>query len=63
VEDPTPVAVMVDACGDDHARFRWHLTDGIGMSVRVSPESYPSAEEASAAGEAALAAFGAAVGT
>lgn len=63
VEDPTPVAVTVKAGGDDHAGFRWHLTDALGMSVRVSPESYCSAEEASAAGEAALTAFGAALGT
>ncbi|MFC6789131.1 hypothetical protein ACFQE0_05495 [Methylobacterium komagatae] len=62
MEDPTPVTVTVEACGGDHAGFRWHLTDALGTSVRVSPESYPTAEEASAAGEAALAAFGAALG-
>ena len=61
MEDPTPITVKVEACGEDVGSFRWHLTDALGVSVRVSPESYPSAKEASAAGEAALAAFGAAL--
>jgi hypothetical protein len=58
MDDPTPVAVTVEACGQSHERFRWHLTDADGMSIRVSPESYGSAEEAGEAGGTALEAFG-----
>jgi hypothetical protein len=62
MDDPTPVAVTVEGCGESHDRYRWHLTDADGVSVRVSPESYVSADEASEAGKSALDAFGAAVG-
>ncbi|MGU3537963.1 hypothetical protein [Methylobacterium sp. A54F] len=60
MDDPTPVAVTVEACGESRERFRWHLTDRDGVSVRVSPESYGSAEDADEAGREALGAFGAA---
>ena len=60
MDDPTPVTVTVEACGENHGGYRWHLTDADGVSVRVSPESYGSAEDAGAAGQAALDAFGAA---
>ncbi|WP_264048487.1 hypothetical protein [Methylobacterium flocculans] len=62
MDDPTPVAVTVEACGEMHERFRWHLTDADGVSVRVSPESYATSEDAGSAGQAALNAFGAALG-
>ena len=58
--DPTPVAVTVEACGQDHARYRWHLTDADGVSVRVSPEAYATPGDAGSAGDKALKAFGAA---
>ncbi|GJE52476.1 hypothetical protein GOFOIKOB_5547 [Methylobacterium tardum] len=61
MDDPTPVAVTVEACGDSHERFRWHLTDADGVSIRVSPEAYASPEEAAGAGKTALDAFGAAL--
>lgn len=57
MDDPTPVAVTVEACDESHGRYRWHLTDAVGVSVRVSPESYPSPEDAGSAGQAALDAF------
>ncbi len=60
MDDPTPVAVTVEACGRSHGEYRWHLTDADGVSIRVSPEAYPSPEEAGEAGYAALEAFGAA---
>ncbi|MDV2985443.1 UNVERIFIED_CONTAM: hypothetical protein Q9R58_14110 [Methylobacteriaceae bacterium AG10] len=60
MDDPTPVAVTVEACPERSEQFRWHLTDRDGVSVRVSPESYSSPEDACSAGEAALRAFGAA---
>ncbi len=60
MDDPTPVAVTVETCPDSSVRYRWHLTDSDGVSVRVSPESYASPEDAGAAGDAALKAFGAA---
>jgi hypothetical protein len=60
MDDPTPIAVTVEACGEDRARFRWHLTDADGVSIRVSPETYASSQDADAAGRAALDAFGAA---
>lgn len=59
-DDPTPVAVTVEACGQDHARYRWHLTDADGVSVRVSPEAYDTPEDAGSAGGKALKASGAA---
>jgi hypothetical protein len=62
VEDPTPVAVTVEACGAGGDGFRWHLTDAEGVSIRVSPETYAAPEDARAAGQAALRAFGAAAG-
>lgn len=62
MDDPMPVAVTVETCGDSHELFRWHLTDADGVSVRVSPEPYATAEDAGAAGQEALAAFGAAAG-
>ncbi|GJD46120.1 hypothetical protein AFCDBAGC_4000 [Methylobacterium cerastii] len=58
MEDPTPVAV--EARDDAHGRYRWHLTDAGGVSVRVSPETYATDEDAIEAGQAALDAFGAA---
>ena len=61
MDDPTPIAITVEACGENHERFHWHLTDADGVSVRVSPESYPSPEDAGSAGQAALDAFGAAM--
>lgn len=61
MEAPNSVSVTVEAYGNDPDDFRWHLTDALGRSVRVSPQSYPSPEEASAAGEAALLAIGAAL--
>ncbi|WP_449410004.1 hypothetical protein [Methylobacterium komagatae] len=39
MDDPTPVTVTVEACGQSHERFRWHLTDADGVSVRVSPRT------------------------
>lgn len=60
MDDPTPIAVTIETCPEHHDRYRWHLTDGDGVSVRVSPESYPSPEDAGSAGDAALRAFGAA---
>lgn len=62
MDDPTPTAVTVEACGQSHERYRWHLTDDDGVSIRVSPEAYASPEEAGEAGKAALEAFGAAAG-
>lgn len=59
MDDPTPVNVTVEACGENHGQYRWHLTDADGVSVRVSPEAYGAAEDAGAAGQAALKAFGA----
>ena len=56
-DHPTPVAVTVEACGQDHARYRWHLTDADGVSVRVSPEAYDTPEDAGSAGETGLKAF------
>ena len=61
MDDPTPVAVTVEACGESRGQFRWHLTDADGVSVRVSPEAYASPEDAARAGETALTAFGAAL--
>ncbi|GAN46029.1 hypothetical protein ABID82_001671 [Methylobacterium sp. PvP062] len=58
MDDPTPVAVTVEACGESHGQYRWHLTDADGVSIRVSPEAYASAEDASDAGRTALEAFG-----
>ncbi|CAO4150883.1 hypothetical protein [Methylorubrum aminovorans] len=58
MDDPTPIAVTVETCPDSQERYRWHLTDGDGVSVRVSPESYDSPEDAGSAGDAALRAFG-----
>ncbi len=63
MDDPTPVAVTVEACGDKHGQYRWHLTDADGVSIRVAPEAYASPEDAAAAGEAALGAFGTVAGT
>ncbi|TXN03226.1 hypothetical protein FV242_12125 [Methylobacterium sp. WL64] len=60
MDDPTPIATTVEACGQDHARYRWHLTDADGVSVRVAPEAYDTAEDAEVAGQAALEAFGSA---
>ncbi|GJE47339.1 hypothetical protein GOFOIKOB_0360 [Methylobacterium tardum] len=60
MDDPTPVTVTVEACGESHGQYRWHLTDADGVSVRVSPEPYASPEEAASAGKMALEAFGAA---
>ena len=60
MDDPTPVAVTVEACGASREQFRWHLTDADGVSIRVSPETYAAPEDAQAAGNAALDAFGAA---
>ena len=60
MDDPTPVAVTVEACGQDQGRYRWHLTDADRVSVRVSPEAYDTPEDAAQAGRAALDAFGAA---
>jgi hypothetical protein len=60
MDDPTPVAVTVEACGARRGQFRWHLTDADGVSIRVSPETYASAQDAQVAGRAALDAFGAA---
>lgn len=51
MDDPTPVAVTVEACGESQARYRWHLTDANGVSVRVSSESYDSAEDTSEASQ------------
>ena len=50
MDDPTPIAVTVESCGDGGARFRWHLTDADGVSIRVSPEAYASPEDAQDAG-------------
>ena len=61
MDDPTPVAVTVEACSESRERFRWHLTDADGISVRVSPKSYGSPEDAGSAGQVALNAFGAAL--
>lgn len=61
MDDSTPIGVTVEACGVSHKRFRWYLTDADGVSIRVSPESYGSPEEADEAGWAALNAFGAAL--
>lgn len=60
MDDPTPVAVTVEACGEHHGRYRWHLTDADGVSVRVSPEVYDTPEDAGSAGEEALGRFGSA---
>ena len=60
MDDPTPIAVTVESCGEGGARFRWHLTDADGVSIRLSPEAYASPEDAQDAGQAALQAFGAA---
>lgn len=57
MDDPTPVAVTVEACGESHDQYRWHLTDADGVSVRVSPKSYASPDEAEPAGKTALEAF------
>ncbi|MBE7246130.1 MAG: hypothetical protein INR63_14375, partial [Actinomycetospora chiangmaiensis] len=46
MDDPTPIAVTVEACSEDRARFRWHLTDADGVSIRVSPETYASSQDA-----------------
>jgi hypothetical protein len=51
MDDPAPVAVTVEACGEHHGRYRWHLTDADGVSVRVSPEAYETSEDAGFAGE------------
>lgn len=59
-DDPSQVAVTIEACGQDHGRYRWHLTDTNGVSVRISPESYSSFEAAAAVGGSALGSFGAA---
>ncbi|RYF23796.1 hypothetical protein FV232_24570 [Methylobacterium sp. WL30] len=61
MDDPTPLAVTVEPCQESSKDFRWHLTDANGVSVRVSPEAYPTRENASEAGRAALSAFGAAI--
>lgn len=60
MDDPTPVAVTVEACGRHRGRYRWHLTDADGEPVRVAREAYDTSEEAGSAGQAALDAPGAA---
>lgn len=55
MDDPAPIAVTVEACGEDHGRFRWHLTDAGGVSIRVSPEPYDTPEKDGAAGRTAWA--------
>ncbi len=57
VDDPTPVAFTVEACGQNHGQYSWHLTDADGVLVRVSPEPYGTAEDAGAAGQTALEVF------
>lgn len=59
MDDPAPIAVTVETCPDHHERYRWHLTDDDGISVRASPESCASPEVAGSAGAAALRVFGA----
>lgn len=58
MDDPAPIAVNVETCPDHYERYRWHLTDDDGVSVRASPESCVSPEDAGTAGAAALRVFG-----
>lgn len=59
MDDPTPIAIAIEPCPDQAGQYRWHLRDADDVSIRTSPESYASAEDARDAATA-LHAFGAA---
>ncbi len=58
MNDPASVALTVEACVESDGQSCRHLTDANGVSVRVSAGPHGTAEDAGAAGQAALRAFG-----